>query len=82
MCGGGGDGGAAAQAIENAAAENRLQADEANREAAEERAALKRDEISQALSARTQRKGKRGGTGRRSLFSSSSGAAGYLSRFR
>lgn len=81
MCGGGG-GAQVAQAVENQAAENRLQADEVSREAAEERALQKRDEISQALSARTQRKGKRGGQGRRSLFSSSSGAAGYLSRFR
>lgn len=79
MCGGGGG---PSQAEQNVAAENRLAADEVNREAAEERAKEKREDISQALSARTQRQGKRGGIGRRSLFTSSSGAAGYLSRFR
>lgn len=80
MCGGGPSG--PSQAEQDAAAAQRLAADEAQREAAEERAKEKRDDISEALSARTQRQGRRGGTGRRSLFSSSSGAAGYLSRFR
>jgi hypothetical protein len=54
----------------------------AQREIAEEKAGVKRDDIQDALSARVQRQGKRGGKGRRSLFSSKSGAAGYLERFK
>lgn len=77
MCGGGGP----SQAEQQAAAEQRVEADLANREAAEDRAKQKREDISSALSARVQRQGKRGGKGRRSLFTSSQGAAGYLQRF-
>lgn len=78
MCGGGGG---PSQAEQQAAAEQRVEADLVNREAAEGRAKQKREDISSALSARVQRQGKRGGTGRRSLFTSSQGAAGYLQRF-
>jgi hypothetical protein len=77
MCGGGGP----SQAEKQAAAEQRVEADYAKREAAEDRAKQKREDISEALSARTQRQGKRGGKGRRSLFTSSGGGAGYLQRF-
>lgn len=77
MCGGGGP----SQAEQQAAAEQRVEADFAKREAVEDRAKQKREDISSALSARVQRQGKRGGKGRRSLFTSSQGAAGYLQRF-
>jgi uncharacterized membrane protein YdbT with pleckstrin-like domain len=76
MCGGG-----PSQAEQQAAAEQRVEADLAKREAVEDRAKQKREDISSALSARVQRQGKRGGKGRRSLFTSSQGAAGYLQRF-
>ena len=75
MCGG------PSAAEKEAAAEQRAAAEEVKREAIDERASQKRDDISEALSARTQRQGKRGGKGRRSLFTSSGGAAGYLQRF-
>lgn len=77
MCFGGGP----SQAEKQAAAEQRVEADYAKRDAAEDIAKQKREDISQALSARTQRQGKRGGSGRRSLFTSSGGGAGYLQRF-
>jgi hypothetical protein len=77
MCGGGGP----SQADQQAAAEQRVEADYVKREAAEDVAKQKREDISEALSARTQRQGKRGGTGRRSLFTSSGGGTGYLQRF-
>ena len=69
------------QAEQQAAAEQRVEADYARRDAAEDVAKQKREDISEALSARTQRQGKRGGKGRRSLFTSSGGGAGYLQRF-
>jgi Skp family chaperone for outer membrane proteins len=80
-----------------AAAEAQREAAEAQREAAEvqrviaqerkeqeigERAEAKREDIGQALSSRVERTNRRGGTGRRSLFTSMGGAAGYASRFR
>jgi len=77
MCFGGGP----SQAEKQAAAEQRVETDIVKREAVEERATEKREDISNALSARTQRQGKRGGKGRRSLFTSSGGGAGYLQRF-
>lgn len=75
MCGG------PSEAEKQAAADQRIAADLAKREAVEATAEQKRGDIGEALSARTQRKGKRGGSGRRSLFSSSAGASGFLSRF-
>lgn len=62
-----------------AAAEQQVEADVAKREEIEKRAEQKREDISQALEARTQRRGMRGGAGRRSLFRS--GGAGFLGRF-
>lgn len=62
-----------------AAAEQQVEADVAKREEVEKRAEQKREDISQALEARTQRRGMRGGAGRRSLFRS--GGAGFLGRF-
>ena len=62
-----------------AAAEQRVEADVAKREEVEKRAEQKREDISQALEARTQRRGMRGGAGRRSLFRA--GGGGFLGRF-
>ena len=62
-----------------AAAEQRVEADVAKREEVEKRAEQKREDISQALEARTERRGMRGGAGRRSLFRA--GGGGFLGRF-
>lgn len=63
------------------AADARIEAEETKYEATVDKAEAKREDISEALSARVQRQGKRGGRGRRSLFTSSQGGAGYLNRF-
>jgi hypothetical protein len=63
-----------------AADEARAAADEAQREEANVRAEAKQEDVSEALDARTKRRGMSGGAGRRSLFSSS--AAGFLGRFQ
>jgi len=62
-----------------AAAEQRVEADVAKREEVEKRAEQKREDISQALEARVQRRGMRGGAGRRSLLRA--GGGGFLGRF-
>jgi hypothetical protein len=62
-----------------AAAEQRVEADVAKREEVEKLAEQKREDISEALEARTQRRGMRGGAGRRSLFRA--GIGGFLGRF-
>ena len=62
-----------------AAASQREAAEDAKQEEIVERAEEKREDISDALSSRTVGKGKRGGVGRRSLFSS--GSSGFLGRF-
>ena len=62
-----------------AAAEQRVEADVAKREEVEKLARQKREDISQALEARTQRRGMRAGAGRRSLFRA--GGGGFLGRF-
>ena len=62
-----------------AAADQRVAAEQAKREEVEKRAESKREDISEALSARTQQRGMRGGRGRRSLFRA--GGAGFLGRF-
>jgi hypothetical protein len=62
-----------------AAAEQQVEADVAKREEVEKLAEQKREDISQALEARTQRRGMRGGAGRRSLFRA--GGGGFLGRF-
>jgi hypothetical protein len=69
-------------AEKRAAAEQRAEAEIAKRQAIEERATQKREDISTALTATTASAGKRGGTGRRSLFTSMMGGAGYASRFK
>lgn len=69
-------------AEKKAAAEQRVAAETAKQEEIQDRAESKREDISDALSARMQRKGMRsGGMGRRSLYSGSTGA-GFLGRFR
>jgi hypothetical protein len=62
-----------------AAADQRIAAEQAKREEVEKRAGSKREDISEALSAKTQQRGMRGGRGRRSLFRA--GGAGFLGRF-
>lgn len=69
-------------AAEKAAAEEqRVSAQEAKDAAAAERSVAKQDDISQALTSRTVRGYNRGGSGRRSLFTSMGGGSGYASRF-
>lgn len=75
MCFGGGP----SRQEKQAAAEQRVEADVAKREEVEKRAEQKREDISQALEARTERRGMRGGAGRRSLFRA--GGGGFLGRF-
>ena len=83
MCfGGGGDGGRAAQETANqTAAQDRVAAEDARQTEIVNRAKQKRDDISKAIEGETVREGMRGGAGRRSLFRSSSGGAGFLNRF-
>ena len=81
MCFGGGGG--PDPASERRAAEDRAAADAARAEETSDRAESKREDISEALEAKTQQSGRRGvgkGAGRRSLFRSGSGA-GFLGRF-
>lgn len=67
------------ESANQAAAQARVNAEEAKRKEIEERAETKREEISKALDRKT---GKgRGGVGRRSLYTSAGGGQGYLSRF-
>ena len=67
------------KAERQAAADARVEADIAKRTEVEKRAKQKREDISDALDARTQRRGMRGGSGRRSLFTG--GGSGFLGRF-
>lgn len=72
-------GGGPSQAEKETAVEQRVEADLAEREEVEKRAKKKREDISAALEARTERRGMRGGRGRRSLFRA--GGSGFLGRF-
>ena len=75
MCGG------PSNAEKRAAAEQRAAAEEQKQKEIQRRAESKRNDISEALSSREQRKGMRGGgQGRRSLYSASTGS-GFLGRF-
>lgn len=66
---------------EKAAAREQQEAAQAQKKREiEERSRLKRDEISAAVEGRTGQAGRRGGAGRRTLFSASSGS-GFLGRF-
>ena len=62
-----------------AAVEQQVEADVAKRQEIEEKAQKKREDISEAVSAQTQKRGMRGGAGRRSLFRA--GGGGFLGRF-
>ena len=62
-----------------AAAQQQVEADTQKRAAIEERAKQKREDIQGALQGSVQRRGMRGGAGRRSLFQASGG--GFLGRF-
>ena len=66
-------------AEKQAAAEQRAEAEQAKRAAIEGRAEQKREDITAALEGREERRGMRGGSGRRSLFRASGG--GFLGRF-
>jgi len=80
MCGGGG-GRSQADIDKEAekAAADRIAAEDAKRTEIEGRAEEKREDIGEAIESRTERRGARGGSGRRSLFKT--GAGGYLGRF-
>lgn len=75
MCGG-------PSGAEKAAARAQQEAAQAaKKKAIEERSQRKREDIDTALEGRTQSEGRRGGTGRRSLFSATGGSAGFIGRF-
>ncbi len=69
------------EAQNQTAAEARVAAEEAKRAEVEKLAKAKREDITEALDSRNEREGSGGGKGRRSLFSSATGGAGFLSRF-
>lgn len=80
MCFGGGGG--PTQTESKQAAEQKVEAEAQVQSAVQERAQQKASDIEQAISASTARQGRgRGGSGRRSLFQSGGGGAGFLSRF-
>jgi hypothetical protein len=64
-----------------AAAEQRAAAEAEKQKAIQERAGQKQEDISEAISSRTARAGRAGGTGRRSLMTSSAGGSGFMGRF-
>mgnify|MGYP003624476185 FL=1 len=79
MCGGGGRSAADVEAEAAKAAADRISAEDAKRTEIEGRAEEKREDIGEAIESRTESRGARGGSGRRSLFKS--GGGGYLGRF-
>lgn len=82
MCFGGGGGGPS-QEEKQVSVDQSLEADAAKRETAEETAKVKREDISEALEARSTGEGRGGGgrRGRRSLFRSGGSGAGFIGRF-
>ena len=80
MCFGGGG---PSQEEKQVSVDQSLEADEAKREAAEDAAKVKREDIGEALEARRTGEGRGGGggRGRRSLFRSVGSAAGFIGRF-
>jgi len=64
-----------------AAAAARIQAEDAKRKEIEKKANTKRDDITEAIDAKTSKGSGSGGKGRRSLYSSAGGGQGYLNRF-
>jgi|TARA_B110000495_G_C23026793_1_gene610353 membrane protein involved in colicin uptake len=86
MCLGGGGGGGGSpvvtEAQNKAAAQARLDSEAAARQQAKKVADAKREDIDEALDTASSAESRgKSGKGRRSLFSSSSGGSGYLSRF-
>jgi len=80
MCFGGGG---PSQEEKQTSVDQSLEADAAKREAAEQTAKVKREDISEALEARRTGEGRGGGggRGRRSLFRSGGSGAGFIGRF-
>jgi anti-sigma-K factor RskA len=79
-----GKGGGPTQAENKAAAEQKVEAEAELQKAVQERAKQKAEDIDRAISASTvneARRGRSGGSGRRSLFQSAAGGAGFLNRF-
>ena len=75
---------AAAEDQARAAAEQRVAAEEAKQEAIQERAQTKAGDITEAITERTTKRGRAGGTGRRGrsmLQRSAGGGSGFLGRF-
>ena len=72
---------AAMREQEKLSKEQRREAEARKQEELAERARTKEEDVSEALSSRTIQSGRRGGAGRRSLFTSMSGGSGYASRF-
>ena len=83
MCFGGGGGGPSVEE-KQVSVDASLEADAAKRAAAEDKASEKRDDISEALEARSAGEGRGGsgrGAGRRSLFRSGGSGEGFIGRF-
>jgi len=83
MCFGGGGGGPSVEE-KQVSVDASLEADAAKRAAAEDKASEKRDDISEALEARSAGEGRGGagrGKGRRSLFRSGGSGEGFIGRF-
>jgi hypothetical protein len=80
MCFGGGG---PSQEEKQVSVDQSLEADAAKRETAEEAAKVKREDIGEAVEARRTGEGRGGGggRGRRSLFRSAGGGAGFIGRF-
>jgi hypothetical protein len=76
-----GKGGAPTQVENQQAAEQMVEAEAQVQEAVQGRARQKAEDIETAISASTVRQGRGGGRGRRSLFQSGFGGAGFLDRF-
>jgi hypothetical protein len=68
-------------AMAEAAAQQRAAAEEAKQVAIRERAEAKREDITDALSASQQRKGRRGGGKSRNLMMAQASGEGFLGRF-
>lgn len=82
MCFGGGGG--PSREEKQVSVDQSLEADSAQREAAEATAKEKREDISEALEARSSKEGRSGagrGRGRRSLFRSGGAGSGFIGRF-
>lgn len=68
-------------AMASDAARQRAAAEEAKQQAIQERAEAKREDITEALSASQQRKGRRGGGKGRNLMMAQAQGQGFLGRF-